>query len=117
MKKSFDYAKYAVDEIIGYGFKNNLGLRNTRAVGIIPEKTFKGDLDFHPFKQMLYLHGLKSFIVKGKPKRGIYNVDLRYLLIIYLFFIILKKRYCLIIFLNLWLFVIMIQFFLRLLKF
>ncbi|KHO52974.1 MAG: hypothetical protein QT05_C0012G0022, partial [archaeon GW2011_AR13] len=26
MKKSFDYAKYAVDEIIGYGFKNNPGL-------------------------------------------------------------------------------------------
>ncbi|HIG94055.1 MAG TPA: hypothetical protein HA283_05650 [Nanoarchaeota archaeon] len=85
MKKSFDYAKYAVDEIIGYGFKNNPGLRNTRAVGIIPEKTFKGDLDFHPFKQMLYLHGLKPFIIKGKrkPKKGIYNVDLNDLYLIY----------------------------------
>jgi len=83
MKKSFDYAKYAVDEIIGYGFKNNPGLRNTKVVGIIPEKTFKGDLDFHPFKQMLYLHGLKPFIVKSKPKRGIYNVDLNDLYLVY----------------------------------
>lgn len=83
MKKSFDYANNAVNEIIGYGFKNNFGLRKTKVVGIIPEKTFKGDLDFHPFKQMLYIHGLKPFILKDKPKKGIYNVNLNSLYLVY----------------------------------
>src|SRR3989339_410185 len=32
---------------------------------------------------MLYLHGLKPFIVKSKPKRGIYNVDLNDLYLVY----------------------------------